>query len=128
MAALLAVIALAWMGSAGFDPARVPAGAAKLGAAALLFFLARLVAISTLLRQIAFALRHYRIAQGSVGFIVFIGVGIAVVGLINLLFQSARESVQTFAQLLALAFALLVAFWYLNMVRRGRDLVRQRLP
>ncbi|MFH2009939.1 MAG: zinc ribbon domain-containing protein [bacterium] len=126
--ALLIVITLAWMGAVGFDPGRIPSAALTLGAVALLLFVARLLAFSTLLRHMAFALQHYRIAQGSVGFMIFIGVGLAVVGLINLLFQSARPSVQTFAQLLAVAFALLVIFWYLNMVRRGRDLVRQRLP
>lgn len=128
VSALLGVVALILMGSVGFDPERIPGVAVQLAAAALLLFIARLVAFSTLLRRMAFALQHYRIAQGSVGFIVFIGVGLAVVGMINLLFQSARPAVQTFAQLLAVAFALGVAFWYLNIVKRGRDLVRQRLP
>jgi predicted amidophosphoribosyltransferase len=126
-AATLGALALILMGSVGFDTARLPAGAATLGALALLLFIAHLVAFSTMLRQMAFALQHYRIAQGSVGFIVFIGVGLAATGLINLLFQSARPSAQTFAQLLAVAFALLVAFWYLSIVKHGRDFVRQRL-
>jgi hypothetical protein len=128
VSALLGIVALILMGAVGFDPARIPGVVVQLGAAALLLFIARLVAFSTLLRQMAFALQHYRIAQGSVGFTVFIGVGLAVVGLLNLLFQSARPAAQTFAQILAVAFALLVAFWYLNIVKRGRDLVRQRLP
>jgi predicted amidophosphoribosyltransferase len=128
VSALLGIVALALMGSAGFDPARFPTMTAGLVVAALVLFVARLVAFSTLLRQMAFALQHYRIAQGSVGFIVFIGVGLAVVGMINLLFQSARPAAQTFAQLLAVAFALGVVFWYLNIVKRSRDLVRQRLP
>jgi len=128
VSALLGIAALVLMGAVGFDPARFPAATIPLAAAALLLFVVRLVAFSALLRQLAFALQHYRIAQGSVGFIVFIGVGLAVVGMINLLFQSARPAAQTFAQLLAVAFALGVAFWYLNIVKRGRDLVRQRLP
>ncbi len=125
---LLAMIVLIYMGSVGFDPARIPVFADRLSAGVVLLFFAQLVAFSTLLRQMAFSLQHYRIAQGSVGFIVFIGVGLAVVGLINMLFQSARPAAQTFATLLAIAFTLLVAFWYLNIVKRGRDLVRQRLP
>lgn len=128
VSALLGIIALILMGAVGFDPARIPNAAVQLATAALLLFIARLVAFSTLLRQMAFSLQHYRIAQGSVGFIVFIGVGLAVVGMINILFQSARPAAQTFAQLLAVAFALAVVFWYLNIVKRGRDLVRQRLP
>lgn len=126
--ALLGVVALILMGTVGFDPARIGGVAVQLAAAAMVLFIAHLVAFSALLRKMAFALQHYRIAQGSVGFIVFIGVGLAVVGMINLLFQSARPAAQTFAQLLAVAFALGVAFWYLNIVKRGRDLVRQRLP
>ncbi len=128
VSAVLGVVALILMGSVGFDSARFGTMTVGLAAAALVLFIARLVAFSTMLRQVAFALQHYRIAQGSVGFIVFIGVGLAVVGMINLLFQSARPAAQTFAQLLAVAFALGVVFWYLNIVKRGRDLVRQRLP
>ena len=119
---------LIWMGLTGFSPERISGSALILGGIYLMLFLAQMVAFSFLLRQMAFALRHYRIAQGSVGFIVFIGVGLAVVGMLNLLFQYARPAAKTFAELLAVAFALLTAFWYLNMVRRGRDLVRQRLP
>jgi uncharacterized protein YybS (DUF2232 family) len=51
-----------------------------------------------------------------------------VVGLVTLLFREARASVRTFSELLALSFGLLVMWWYLVLVRRGRDLMRQRLP
>ncbi len=125
---LLGVAALLIMGGASFNPADTPAVAFWLAGVASLLLVLRLVVFSVLLRRVAFALQHYRIAQGSVGFIVFIGVGMAMVGLINMLFRAARPAAQTFAQLLAVAFALGVAFWYLNIVRRGRDLVRQRLP
>jgi hypothetical protein len=125
--AVFGITSLAWLGMQGFDVSAVSRGAVSLALVSLLCLLGRMVAFSTLLRRIAFALRHYRIAQGSVGFIVFIGVGLAVVGLVNLLFQSARPAAQTFAELLALAFALLVVLWYLSMLRRSRELVRARL-
>lgn len=126
-AGVTGLIALGRLAAAGFDGAAVPRGATLLGAVALLLVLGRLVAFATLLRRLAFALRHYRIAQGSVGFIVYVGVGLAVVGLLNLLFRSAADAARTFGELLALAFVAGTALWAIGMARRSRDLVRQRL-
>lgn len=125
---LAGLAALGLLASRGFAVARLPDPVLVLAALAAAFLILRLVAFSTMLRRVAFALRHYRIAHGSVGFIVFIGLGLAVVGLCHLLFQSARAAVQTFSELLAVAFVLLTMLWYLTMTRRGRDLVKQRLP
>mgnify|MGYP001131311923 CR=1 FL=1 len=97
-----------------------------LGALALLLLVGRLVAFATLLRRFAFALRSYRIAQGSVGFILYVGVGLALVGLLGLLFREASSSAQTFSELLFLAFVSGMALWALGMARRSRDLVRRR--
>jgi hypothetical protein len=126
--ALFAVGVLAVLGAAGFETSTAPDGVLVLAALAIVAFLVRLVCFSTLLGRLAVALRQYRIAQGSVGFVVFLGVGVGVVGLVTLLFREARASVRTFSELLALSFGLLVMWWYLVLVRRGRDLMRQRLP
>ncbi len=121
--ATLALLRIAW---SGFEPAAFSA-AGPLTVAALLVLLGRWVAFTTLLRRLAFALHHYRIAQGAIGFVVFTGVGLGVVGLIHLLFRTATEAAQTFAELLGLAFVVLVAMWALSLARRGRDLVRAQL-
>lgn len=126
-AAVSGILALGSSASSGFDPDRIPSGASLLGALALLLLVGRLVAFAALLRRLAFALRNYRIAQGSVGFILYVGIGFAVVGLLGLLFREASSSAQTFGELLGLAFVSGLALWSLGMARRSRDLVRQRL-
>ena len=126
--AVFAIGALAGLGASGFEPVGAPGFVLVLTALAIVAFLVRLVCFSTLLGRLGVALRQYRIAQGSVGFVVFLGVGVGVVGLVTLLFREARASVRTFSELLALCFGLLVMWWYLVLVRRGRDLMRQRLP
>lgn len=126
-AMLTGLLALLRAASSGFDPDAVPRSAQVLGALALLLLVGRLVAFATLLRRFAFALRSYRIAQGSVGFILYVGVGLALVGLLGLLFREASSSAQTFSELLFLAFVSGMALWALGMARRSRDLVRRRL-
>jgi hypothetical protein len=126
--ALFAIGALVGLGAGGFAPGPAPRLVRVLTALAIVAFLVRLVCFSSLLGRLAVALRQYRIAQSSVGFVVFLGVGVGVVGLVTLLFREARPSVRTFSELLALAFGLLVLWWYLVLLRRSRDLMRQRLP
>jgi hypothetical protein len=126
-ATITGLLALARAAPGGFDPDAVPRSAQVLGALASILLLGRLVAFATLLRRLAFALRNYRIAQGSVGFILYVGVGLAVVGLLGLLFREASSSAQTFSELLSLAFVSGMAFWALGMARRSRDLVQRRL-
>jgi hypothetical protein len=126
-AAVLGAATLVQLAQLGFELDGA-SGLAPLATACVLALLARQVAFSVLLRRLAFALRHYRIAQGAVGFIVFTGVGLAVVGLVSLLFRSAAPAARTFGELLALAFGALVAIWALSMIRRSRDLVQARLP
>ncbi len=126
VAALLGAATLVQLAQLGFE-LDVASGVTPLATACVLALLARQVAFSVLLRRLAFALRHYRIAQGAVGFIVFTGVGLAVVGLLSLLFRSAPPAARTFNELLAMAFGALVAIWALSMSRRSRDLVQARL-
>lgn len=126
-ASLTGLLALGRLAAQGFDLDKAPRSAEVLGALAFLLLVSRLVAFATLLRRLAFALRNYRIAQGSEGFILYVGVGLALVGLLGLLFREASSSAQTFGELIALAFVSGMALWALSLARRSRDLVRQRL-
>ncbi|MDY0004459.1 MAG: zinc ribbon domain-containing protein, partial [Polyangia bacterium] len=84
-AAVTGLVALAQSIPSGFDPDTLPRSAQVFGALALVFLVGRQVAFAALLRRLAFALRNYRIAQGSVGFIIYVGLGLALVGLLGLL-------------------------------------------
>ena len=59
--------------------------------------------------------------------IIFVAVGCAVTTLLLLLLASAKPAAASFALLLSTAYFFLVNFWFLTMLRRGSDQVRQRL-
>lgn len=126
-AASLGALALGRAAMAGFATEALSRSLALLSLVAALFLLGRWVTFALLLRRLAFTLRHYRIAQGSIGFIVYLGVGLAIVGLLNLLFRSAPQTARAFGELLTLAFAAGIALWAISMAKRARDLVRQKL-